>query len=133
MSINVAPPRSQAPRDETTPELIVRNDQIVGNGEVEEVLVNVEGNHTPVLHTTGVLPDASGSIPPTFNTENFAEQRQTALEFYTFLRSENPQYLKFNEGTTAYLVLVNIPKLKLAKVVFCLNGIKYHWGGCVHD
>ena len=113
MSNNVTPPRNQIPRDEATPE------QVEEDGEVEEVPVNVEGDHTPVLHTTGVLPAAYGSIPPTFNTENFAEQRRTALEFYTFLRSENPQFLKLNEGTTAYTALVNIPRSKLVKVVFC--------------
>ena len=104
MSLNVTSPHSQTPRDETSP------DQIVENGEIEELSVNVEGNHTPVLYTTGILPAVLGFIPLTFTTANLAKQRQTALEFYTFLRSENPLFLKFNEGSTAYLVLVNIPR-----------------------
>ena len=49
---------------ETTPELIVRNDQIVENREVEEVPVNIEGSYSPLLDTTGILLTVSGFIPP---------------------------------------------------------------------
>ena len=114
MASTVTPQRTQTPDDETDK----------GRGEyteeiVEEVPVVVEWDHEPILHTVGSLPKATGSIPPTFTTSSFATQRQTALEYYSFLRSDNPQFLKLNEGIKVYTILVSIPKSKLVKVVFC--------------
>ena len=86
---------------------------------VEEVPVVVESDHTPILHTAANLPKATGSIPPTFTITTFANQRDTAMELFTFLRSPNPQLLKLNEGATVYTALVSIPRSKLVKLVFC--------------
>ena len=91
---------------------------VVG-GEVEEVPINVGGDYTPVLHTTASLPKPSGNIPTTFNTTPFADQRATAAEFYSFLTSADPQFLRLNESTKRYTALVNIPRTTLVKVVFC--------------
>ena len=111
---NVTPARAPATPDGENLPL-----QTVVGGEVDEVPINVGGDYTPVLHTTASLPKPSGNIPTTFNTTPFADQRATAAEFYSFLTSADPQFLRLNESTKRYTALVNIPRTTLVKVVFC--------------
>ena len=88
----------------------------------EPPIVNVPTNeldHAPVLHTSGVLPAPQGSVPTALHAIPLVDQRQSALDFYNFLTSPNPQLLQLNEDSSPFVALVNIPRTCDVKVVFC--------------
>lgn len=120
MANNITPQRTQTPAGEADQEMVETKEE-----GIEEVPVIVEGGHVHILHTLGSLLKATGYTPPpttttfTFTASSFTIQRQTSLEYYSFLRLENPHFLKLNEGQKVYTALVSIPKSKLVKVVFC--------------
>ena len=85
--------------------------------EVAAPVVEIE--HTPIFHTDHNLPAPSGFIPKNIHRTSLASQRKQAQEFYSFLRQNDTPVLQLNEGTTVYVALINVPKTKKVKVVFC--------------
>ena len=86
--------------------------------EEEEEIQAVE--HTNILYS-GTLPGPHNNVPTTLNDTPLLQQRTIAEELFTFLQSENAQYLDLNGDDTPRVALISIPLTKMVRVIYSLG------------
>ena len=88
--------------------------------ESEEEVENEVVEHTNVLYS-GTLPGPNNNVPTTLNDTPLLQQRTNAEELFTFLKSENVQYLDLNGDDTPRVALISIPLTKMVRVIYSLG------------
>ena len=79
------------------------------------------GDHIPVLHTAGGLPEPTTAVGTALADIGRDAQREQAAALYTFLTGDTSPLLRLNEGDQVQVALVNVPKTKYVKVVYALG------------
>ena len=89
------------------------------DGEQEPAPTENESEYAPVFFTSGVYPDATGSIATLFSSVALEDQRKAENDLYTFLwNSNSTDLLRLNVGNTLLTALVVVPTTNMVKVVY---------------
>eukprot|EP00587_Corethron_hystrix_P013140 CAMPEP_0113324386 /NCGR_PEP_ID=MMETSP0010_2-20120614/17002_1 /TAXON_ID=216773 ORGANISM="Corethron hystrix, Strain 308" /NCGR_SAMPLE_ID=MMETSP0010_2 /ASSEMBLY_ACC=CAM_ASM_000155 /LENGTH=197 /DNA_ID=CAMNT_0000183731 /DNA_START=39 /DNA_END=631 /DNA_ORIENTATION=- /assembly_acc=CAM_ASM_000155 len=79
------------------------------------------GTHVSILHLDTSAAGPTGDVSKAIKATLIPDQRTKAEEFFTFLTTPNPTLARLNEGNNIYMVLVNVPKTLLVKIVYGLG------------
>jgi hypothetical protein len=93
------------------------NDQ---TNETEGDSENKVAEYTNILYS-GTLPGPESNVPTSLNNTPFAQQRTQAEELFTFLTSEDVQYLDLNGDDIPRVALISVPLTKMVQVVYSLG------------
>ena len=75
----------------------------------------------PVFHVAGSLPAATAGVTKILHGIPLEDQRNNALDLFTFLADTTPSFLRLNEGVQVQVALVSVPKMKFVKAVYCVG------------
>ena len=90
------------------------------NGAIPEEAADPEdpADYERVIFTENELPGPASAVATQLSTTPIEIQRQQAIEFHTFLTSENRNLLELNSDTTARTAIIGIPGTNNVKVVY---------------
>ena len=103
----------------TTPTLTMATPAGNGTGNGNAIAAVIPATqHENVLFTTNTLPGTDTNIGNIIATTPIEEQRQRAIDLYSFLTSENRQLSQLNADNVPRTAVIGIPGSELVKIVY---------------